>query len=705
MGLKASYLTPGFDAQPAVNGEGWTITKLHRLQGLDTGSETLKSVDAQWIGKTITKACARNEPERCVALKSQWLIDTPMLISTTSGQWAFVKEQQSLFALGSQLIVHSIDGNQAAIELRPLASAHIDERIATQLIAALLIYTMGCAMLAYVQRTPEVWLAFVMCAGYSIFVLMRVWYTNRTWAQPEWHWYLAMAGFKLGVLMCACGCLMVIWRLRLKNRFSTLLYALLGVVVVTVVLQSAGVIDSVFLGYRLPTFFCLIAIVASSIYAAFDSSKHGQEKAARSLQTKTFVQLITMGFLPALATNAIWAFRPDVTQIAFLNNFAIASAGIPVVILVTRSSEYRLQKFWWTLWLVLIVCTIGIVGAGVLALVSGLSASLALILAFAASSWIVYLMRIWLAKKLLGTSISIQKTLPKLMALPVGSPEDASQQWQRILVEAYEPHSVKKLILARIDGQAKVEIREQGEILVVPDLLPQSAIELHGAMNFTRSFNEQDVEAVSTLVALAMQGLEARDSYTAGVVRERQRIAADLHDDIGGKLLHLASASGAEGQYARDTLDDLRTITRGLNAEPRSLNDMLADLQYQLAQRADRNGIELSWAASLGPFGEQTLSSRQSTVLASIGSELLRNAMQHKSAKAIQFDLRIVKDLMLWQVANDGDLTDPNLWKHGLGTTSIRRRINDLQGYCAWAAKPGGGVIFSAQWPAEAMFH
>ncbi len=43
--------------------------------------------------------------------------------------------------------------------------------------------------------------------------------------------------------------------------------------------------------------------------------------------------------------------------------------------------------------------------------------------------------------------------------------------------------------------------------------------------------------------------------------------------------------------------------------------------------------------------------------------------------------------------------TDPAQWTSGLGTTSIRRRVYDLQGQCNWQARSGGGVQFEASWP------
>ena len=701
--LRSSYWTPGFsikaanlsaptNAKPTADDKpnvGWTVTEVTRK-----ASNKALTLPETWIGKTLVRACAEGSVDRCVVLTERQLLDTPLLLATMTQQWAFIKGQGELLSLGDRLVLFADDGASASIQLLPLSNPPFDERIAVQLAAGLLIYTMGCAMLAFVRRTPDVWFAFMMCAGYCLFMVMRVWYTDRVWAQPSNHWWAVLIVFKLGVLLCGCSCLTVIWRLRLQHRFNRLLVAVVAVITLIFFLHSTAIIDSVFFGYKIPTLICLVGILVASIYASFQGAQGSTEKASQALRSKYFVQIIVFGFVPAVALNALWVFRPDLPAIPFMNNFTIASAGIPVVILVTRSSQYGLQKFWWTLWLVLIVTTVALITAALVASISGLNPSAALIVAVAVASWIVYLLRQWLARKLLGNEVSLNEQIPKLMALSVVSTERAGQEWKKILVQAFEPHSS-----SIVRGNGTVAIQSQGDQLIVPNIDGTDAIILTGAANFTRAFNQADLQIANSLYTLAMQGLAARDSFTRGAVQERYRIAADLHDDIGGKLMHLANRPGPEGQYARHTLEDLRIITRGLSAQPRTLAELIADLQYQFAQRADRDDLEFDWQSDLGDHQDDVISGHQASLLASMGSELLRNVMQHPASTMIRFELRIEDSQVYWVVTSDGSQTDPTTWKSGLGTTSIRRRVNDLGGRCSWQSRPDGGVIFSAQWP------
>jgi signal transduction histidine kinase len=526
-----------------------------------------------------------------------------------------------------------------------------------------------------------------------LFMVMRSWYTDRTWAQPEAAWWIVITAFRIGVMTCCVTTVMTLWNLRLHN-FNVLsplwlCLALCGVII----LHSLGVIDSAAWGYRAINlvFAVMILIIALASWWQAKSGTDGQR-----LRSKTFGQILLIGYLPVMVTTPLWTFRPDLQQIAFLQNIAVGVVAMPIVIMVAQSAQYQLHAFWWRLWLVLVAAVAALVGASVMVLLSGFSASasLGLMLIFTTAS--IYGLRGWLEKRLIGQAPAMEQFLPQIMALQGLQGDAMEQAWQRILQDAFAP---QRLVVVN-SAPTEVRLVDQGDSLLVPALGSAGALSLTGAGSYTRSFGRSDALLVSSLHALALQGLQARESFVAGAVQERRRIAADLHDDIGGKLLHLANSGGQEASYARNTLEDLRTITRGLSAQPRPLSELLADIQYQLGQRAERADIELGWETTLPAADSATMiGSRQSTVLASICSELLRNAMQHQGVRQVHFHIGLADWTLQLQCDNDGAPTDPMQWKSGLGTTSIRRRVHDLQGQCAWASRSGGGASFSANWP------
>jgi signal transduction histidine kinase len=79
--------------------------------------------------------------------------------------------------------------------------------------------------------------------------------------------------------------------------------------------------------------------------------------------------------------------------------------------------------------------------------------------------------------------------------------------------------------------------------------------------------------------------------------RERKRIASDLHDDLGAKLLtivHTADATRVP-QLAREALEEMRLSVRGLAGRPVRLDDALADWRAEIIGRLTQARIETLW--------------------------------------------------------------------------------------------------------------
>jgi signal transduction histidine kinase len=77
---------------------------------------------------------------------------------------------------------------------------------------------------------------------------------------------------------------------------------------------------------------------------------------------------------------------------------------------------------------------------------------------------------------------------------------------------------------------------------------------------------------------------------------------------------------------------------------------------------------------------------------------LTRNALQQERVTLVNFTFNITQGEATLTCVSDGPVTDPATWQAGLGTTSIRRRVNDLGGHCEWISQAMGGVRFVARW-------
>jgi two-component system sensor histidine kinase UhpB len=114
--------------------------------------------------------------------------------------------------------------------------------------------------------------------------------------------------------------------------------------------------------------------------------------------------------------------------------------------------------------------------------------------------------------------------------------------------------------------------------------------------------------------------------------RERKRIAADLHDDLGAKLLTIVHTSDSDriSTLAREALEEMRLSVRGLTGRPVRLADALGDWRAEVVSRLAQAGIEADWSAPEDL--PQTLSARAYVQTTRILREATSNIIKHSGA-------------------------------------------------------------------------
>ena len=95
------------------------------------------------------------------------------------------------------------------------------------------------------------------------------------------------------------------------------------------------------------------------------------------------------------------------------------------------------------------------------------------------------------------------------------------------------------------------------------------------------------------------------EAVEQGRGEERLRIAQDLHDDIGARLLTLMYKAPNDEieEYIRHTLQDLKTLTRGLAAGNQRLSHAAAEWKADITQRLHPAGCSLHWSFSTDNAG------------------------------------------------------------------------------------------------------
>jgi signal transduction histidine kinase len=183
------------------------------------------------------------------------------------------------------------------------------------------------------------------------------------------------------------------------------------------------------------------------------------------------------------------------------------------------------------------------------------------------------------------------------------------------------------------------------------------------------------------------------EAVERGRAEERQRIAQDLHDDIGARLLTLMyqAPTPEMEEYIRHTLQDLKTLTRGLMATEHRLSHAAGDWKADLSQRVAAARTELGW--SLVADRDIRLTVVQWSALTRVLRELVSNALYHAEATQLAVSIRLAGPELLLSVADDGNGRAPETWKHGLGLGGVRKRVKLLGGEVHWRENPPRGIV------------
>jgi len=169
-------------------------------------------------------------------------------------------------------------------------------------------------------------------------------------------------------------------------------------------------------------------------------------------------------------------------------------------------------------------------------------------------------------------------------------------------------------------------------------------------------------------------------------------LAQDLHDDIGARLLTLmyTAQSPEMENYVRHTLQDLKTLTRGLAAPNHPLSHAAAEWKSDLAQRLTAAHIMLGWSFSADR--DILLTVVQWSALTRVMRELVNNVIAHSQARRVDIEFILDGERLDLTVTDNGVGRNPQAWAHGLGLGGVRKRVKQLSGEVDWREVATGGI-------------
>jgi len=317
--------------------------------------------------------------------------------------------------------------------------------------------------------------------------------------------------------------------------------------------------------------------------------------------------------------------------------------------------------------------------------------------------------RQWVLQHLIGSSVlSTERTFDHLYRAArelQARPQRYPQLLTQLMRELFDPLEVQAVdrvpVRARLlgGGSALVVPMRQSDDAGGVAATHSRALVLRHAQRGQRLFTVEDARLADRVVEQLRRAVAYDAAVERGRFEERQRIAQDLHDDIGARLLTLMyQAQTREMEdYIRHTLQDLKTLTRGLAATEHRLSHAAGEWKADLTQRLQVARARLDWRLHVDH--DRRLTVVQWSALTRVLRELVSNALYHGHATHVEVDLRLDGPLLRLQVADDGDGRAPAAWAHGLGLGGVRKRVKLLGGEVAWAENQPRGIVCTVRVP------
>ncbi|MGE3860631.1 MAG: ATP-binding protein [Burkholderiaceae bacterium] len=271
------------------------------------------------------------------------------------------------------------------------------------------------------------------------------------------------------------------------------------------------------------------------------------------------------------------------------------------------------------------------------------------------------------------------------------STQQRARQWQSLLQRLFDPLELTAVDpaekLAARPSADSVRLLHDGVTLELPAVAGSAPLRLRYPRGGRALFSTRDQELGRQLVELLRQADLSRNAYERGAMEERRRIARDLHDDVGSRLLsglHRPNLDDTR-RLIRQAIADIRTIVSGLTGRELALARVIAEVRHETAERLEAAGIALDWPP---PPDDDALPRVDYGVYKhwiSAIRELVSNAIRH--ARCSRFSVRVAVDggQLRTELRDDGIGFDRArsagpAADAGHGLPNLRRRIEEAGG-------------------------
>lgn len=646
---------------------------------------------AHGIARATKIVALRAQGKRVDLAAEDFVREPDSSLPTFSAYARFLRRQGELAELQSAEIIELVTAEGKVLTLKPRPGRPLTSLPAAywvQLVVGLFAWLIAAGVWAF--RPQEASTRYLLLSGAAtmVFAPLAGVYSTRELAlsYPMFLW-LSELNHCFG-LVYAAAMIALLW--YYPRRVSAFPFGPLVVVAYALWFagQVAGVFESMLVARRWPVFLALLLTFALSAVQWRKTQADPVGRAAFSwflmswlVGTTAFVCLTMVPQLFGVDTGALQGYA--------FSLFLLVYGGLAFGILRFRLfelGEWWFRIFSWVFGGALFLALDLVLFAG-LSLPQSLSLGVALIVC-----GFVYLpLRSWLWTRLIGTRANERPDLFKSVVRVAfaASLGEREERWITLCKRLFDPLYVER----SEEREASVRLEGDGLFLRVPSAAGGS-VRL-GYKNGGRNlFAPRDRDLIAQAVDMLRYVDESRDAYNQGVREERTRIARDLHDDIGSRLL-----SGLHQAHVEDTKEvisqaiaEMRTIIHGLSDERLTLDHIIAELRHETSLRLEAAGLELEWPLADEPE-ELVVSYAVYKNYLSIMRELVANIVRHARARRVSVRVELHGERLVSEVRDDGiGFTGVHAGK-GQGLTNLHKRVRELKGTLTYEKRDEGTCV------------
>ncbi len=563
-----------------------------------------------------------------------------------------------------------------------------------QMIVGLFAWLISSAVFAFRQKEASAQYLLLSGAATLVFAPFAAIYTTRELAMPEalFMWLSDGNFFGGSIFMASFVALLLCYPRPIGPKWIG--PSLLALYLIWFVLQQMGVFSSMTFARR---FLVMAGILSTFILAGIHWFRTRKDPIARaSLQWFLLSWMLgTCVFAFFILIPQIFGIDTSQMQGYAFSLFLLVYAGLAFGIL--RYKLFALGQWWgnivlWALTALMLV-VFDLLFLLALQFSSGLSISLALLLS--GILWIPLRSFVW-NRFLYHHTLSREDQFKQVVDIALTPPgQDINTRWQQLLKNIFDP-----LYLHETRDITHCILKNDGQILLITRIGNIPSLCLVYAYRGHRLFTSHDVKLAEELVALLSHIIDSRSAYEKGVSEERQRIARDMHDNIGAQLLGALHNPNTERKdtLIRETLSDLRDIINDTSRTGLTFEEMLADLRMETTERLFAAGITLNWVIPSNSVPH--LEVPVMNTLRSIVREAVSNILKHSHASFVCINIQYSEGAIHLSIEDNGKGIDMNQIERGNGLANMESRIAGVNGELKYI-KIQNGLHLTARFPIE----